>query len=167
MEAFQTFGRKDSCKESFLLEVAWRQKKLTQLLAERFTSRYVAAHNHSIFNPVSSVTWGSRRSLFKKKKSYQHCTESSQVPALELLGICWRMPFLVSFWKEFCSKEEELRKCLELQNTLNHEIYNFLFRRGFTTAFSKHVTCTAHTRKCFHITLKVREHLSLNWELCL
>lgn len=57
-----------------------------------------------------------------KKKPYQHHTESSQMPALALLLICGKMPFLVSLCKWFCLKEEELRKCLELKNALNHKI---------------------------------------------
>lgn len=82
---------------------------MLQIIATTFLILYIRLHEKV------------ERSL-EKKKSYQYCTESSRVPAPAIFGICWQMPFLVSFWEVFCSKEEELRKYLELQNTLSHEI---------------------------------------------
>lgn len=73
------------------------------------------------------------------------------------------MPFLVSLWKLIFLKEEELRKCLDLQNCLNHKIQNFLFRRVFATAFSKLVKGTDQARKLLFvvddITWKMSEKL--------
>lgn len=50
-----------------------------------------------------------------KSKSYQHHRESSQMPVLARFLVCWKIPFLVSHWKLFYLKEEELKKSLELQ----------------------------------------------------
>lgn len=49
---------------------------MLQLITTAFLTLYLLLHEEV------------EEAYLKKKKSYQHCTESSQVPALELLGIC-------------------------------------------------------------------------------